>query len=150
MSGFPPASDLSVEGTAAALTVLSLLFLGRVVGQLLVVRYRPTWLPPMDQWYSGALAYPWLLLTQVVILAGMAAVIVGLVSGAPWAAGPYPSLGAVLVVVAYVYAGSMAVRYVVRMARRPDQRWLGGCIPIVFHVVLAVWLWVIGGLWRGA
>jgi hypothetical protein len=54
----------------------------------------------------------------------------------------------VLVVVADAYAASMVVRYIVRMARRPDQRWLGGCIPIVFHVVLASWLFVIGGFWR--
>jgi hypothetical protein len=30
------------------------------------------------------------------------------------------------------------------MARRPEQRWLGGTIPIVFHWVLAVFLFVLG------
>jgi hypothetical protein len=38
----------------------------------------------------------------------------------------------------------MVVRYVVRMARRPGQRWFGGAIPIVFHIVLSSWLFVFG------
>jgi uncharacterized protein len=38
----------------------------------------------------------------------------------------------------------MAVRYAVRMARRPGERWFGGAIPIVFHCVLAAWLFVFG------
>jgi hypothetical protein len=140
--------SLSAAATAAVLALLSILFLGRVVGQVLVVTRHPTWLPPMEQWYSGLLAYPRLLATQVAILAGMTVLIVGLVGEARWAVGPYPALGTVLVVVAYGYAAAMGARYVVRMARRPDQRWLGGCIPIVFHVVLATWIWVIAGLWR--
>jgi hypothetical protein len=36
------------------------------------------------------------------------------------------------------------------MARRPDQRWLGGTIPIVFHIVLASWLFVLGSYLRSA
>ena len=27
------------------------------------------------------------------------------------------------------------------MTRRPDQRWLGGTIPIIFHSVVAAFLW---------
>ena len=38
----------------------------------------------------------------------------------------------------------MAARYVVRMARRSEQRWFGGTIPIVFHFVLAAYLTVFG------
>jgi hypothetical protein len=38
----------------------------------------------------------------------------------------------------------MAIRYVVRMRRRPDQRWFGGTIPIVFHFVLASYLYTLG------
>jgi hypothetical protein len=36
------------------------------------------------------------------------------------------------------------VRYIVRMWRRPDQRWLGGTIPIVFHSIVAAFLWIVG------
>ena len=45
---------------------------------------------------------------------------------------------------AYVYAGSMLARYAVRMSRRPGERWFGGTIPIVFHLVLAAYLYVFG------
>ncbi len=41
----------------------------------------------------------------------------------------------------YLYAAAMVVRYVIRMARRPDQRWTGGTIPIIFHLVLAAFQW---------
>ena len=44
----------------------------------------------------------------------------------------------------YVYAGVMALRYVVRMTRRPSERWFGGTIPIVFHFVLASYVFVLG------
>jgi hypothetical protein len=150
VTGIPPAPAFDATTTAIVLALLSGLFAGRVAGQLIVVRWAPPWLPPMDQWYSGLLPYPRLLVSQLLILTGMAVAIGGLLSRAAWALGPYPGPGAVLVVVAYVYAGSMVVRYVVRMVRRPDQRWLGGCIPIVFHVILAGWLLVIGAFWRGA
>src|SRR4051812_10713601 len=149
MSGVPPALAVGVPATAAILAVLSALFIGRVAGQAIVVLRHPRWLPPMEQWYSGLLPYPQLLATQLAIVIGMVALIGGLLAGAAWARGPYPSLGAVLVAVGYVYVGAMAVRYLVRMSRRPDQRWLGGCIPIVFHVVLACWILAIGSLWRG-
>ena len=148
MSGFPPIPVLDVQATSIALTGLSVLFLLRVAGQVLVVLRQPRWLPPMDQWYSGLLPYPRLLASQVLILIAMAVVILGLRVDAEWAVGPHPTLGSVLVTAAYLYGASMVPRYVVRMARRPDQRWLGGCIPIVFHVVLASWLLILASLWR--
>ena len=57
---------------------------------------------------------------------------------------PHPSLGLAAVIWSYVYAGAMAVRYVIRMIRRPDQRWLGGTIPIVFHTLVAAFQWTFG------
>ena len=57
---------------------------------------------------------------------------------------PHPRLGLVVVWWSYVYAGAMVVRYVVRMARQPHQRWLGGTIPIIFHTVVAAFQWTSG------
>lgn len=149
MSGVPPGLALADPRiTALLLSALGALFLGRVLGQLLVVRRAPVWLPPMNEWYSGLLPYPQLLATQVVILVAMVAIIAGLLGGAGWAVGPHRTLGSTLLLVAYAYAASMGVRYVVRMSRRPDQRWLGGSIPIAFHVVLATWLFVLASQWR--
>jgi hypothetical protein len=38
----------------------------------------------------------------------------------------------------------MIIRCTVRMVRRPDQRWSGGTIPIVFHAVVAAFQWTFG------
>jgi hypothetical protein len=48
----------------------------------------------------------------------------------------------------YLYAGAMVVRYTVRMARHPDQRWLGGTIPIVFHTIVAAFQWTFATSFR--
>jgi hypothetical protein len=57
---------------------------------------------------------------------------------------PRPALGVAVLWFAAVYATAMVIRYVVRMARRPGERWFGGTIPIVFHWVLASYLLVFG------
>ena len=57
---------------------------------------------------------------------------------------PGPVLAWVLVAFAFLYWAAMAARYALRMARRPAARWLGGAIPIVFHCVLAAFVFVLG------
>lgn len=120
------------------------LFLLRVLGQVVVVLWHPRWLPPMSQWYSGLMSYRWLLPSQVVILIVMAMIAYDFSRGAGYFVAPKPSLGYGVVWFSYVYFGAMVVRYTVRMWRRPDQRWFGGTIPIFFHCVLAAFLFVFG------
>ena len=48
-----------------------------------------------------------------------------------------------------VYFAGMILRYVLPMIFRPETRWLGGTIPIFFHLVLATFL-VLVGLWHRA
>lgn len=43
-----------------------------------------------------------------------------------------------------IVRAAMGVPYTLRMTRRPAERWLGGAIPIVFHCVLAAFLFVLG------
>ena len=114
----------------------------RVAGQLVVFLRAPAWLPPMAQWQSGLVPYAFLLSTQAVVL------VPDVLDCDPTSARgsgvwvqPLPRLGRVVLVWSYLYAGAMVVRYVIRMARRPDQRWLGGTIPIIFHSVLAAFQW---------
>jgi len=123
------------------LWLCSVAMLLRVAGQLVVYLRAPTWLPPMSQWQSGLVPYRFLLAMQAVVLVLMfwIASDFALATGV-WVR-PLPQLGHVVLVWSYLYAGAMLVRYGVRMARRPDQRWLGGTIPIVFHTVLAVFQW---------
>lgn len=120
-----------------------LLFL-RVVGQLVVVLRAPRWLPPMHQWQSGLLPYPLLLAGQVIVLTLMARISLDFTRGTGIFVQPYPGRGQYVVWFSVVYFGSMVLRYVIRMARRPDQRWFGGTIPIVFHSVVAAFLFVFG------
>jgi hypothetical protein len=49
----------------------------------------------------------------------------------------------------YLYFAAMVARYIVRMARRPDQRWFGGTIPIIFHSIVALFQWFFAAYHRG-
>lgn len=52
-------------------------------------------------------------------------------------------LGTPLWIFGWIYAVSMVVRYAAWMALRPEERWTGDLIPVVFHVVLASFLLVV-------
>ena len=130
--------------TFLLLLLLAKLFALRVVGQMVVARYHPTWLPPMHAWYSGLLSYPRLVVAQVIILATMAVILAQFWMGRGYFVDAKPGMGRSMVAWACVYVAAMVVRYVVRMWRPPDQRWLGGTIPIIFHCVLAAFLGVLG------
>jgi uncharacterized protein len=126
------------------LLVLSLLFALRVVGQVLVVLRAPEWLPPMESGQWNLMPYRFLLPIQLAFLGVMAWLVGSFLAEKGVAVEPRPTFGWVLIAVSGVYAGAMAIRYVVRMRRRTDQRWLGGTIPIFFHWVLASFLYVLG------
>lgn len=123
------------------LWLFTVLLIGRVLGQVVVVLRAPRWLPPMEQWQSGLLPYPVLLAGQAVVLTLMIWISIDFSRGAGFWVAPHPRLGLVVLWWSYVYAGAMVVRYIIRMTRRPDQRWLGGTIPIIFHTVVAAFQW---------
>jgi hypothetical protein len=115
------------------LRVLFALFLARVAAQLAVVLVHPRWLPPMKDWYSGLIAYPLLLPAQIAILILMIFMI----------RNPLRSrrLGIGIVAFATLYAVSMLVRLILLRTRHPELLWYeGGMIPILFHWVLAGFL----------
>jgi hypothetical protein len=112
----------------------------RVIGQMIVVLHGPQWLPPMDQWQSGLLPYPVLVLGQVIVLTVMLWICVHFTLGSGMFVQPYPGRGHYILGFSYVYFGGMILRYIIRMKRRPDQRWFGGTIPIIFHCVVAAFL----------
>ena len=60
------------------LTVLSLMFLFRVLAQLLQRYYPVTFLPPFESWASGILSYAGLLGSQCVILSIQVFILLGL------------------------------------------------------------------------
>lgn len=120
----------------AALSVLLVLFILRVAGQLLVLMAQPAWLPPMKDWYSGVVPYFILLPVQIGIIALMVAMI-----GQARLGIPDRQLSMGLIAFAVIYALGMIVRLVILRRRHPEYRWYeGGMIPILFHWVLAAFL----------
>jgi hypothetical protein len=85
-----------------------------------------------------------LLPIQLVFVAVMVAIPGLLARGEGAVAEPHRPFGAFLIGLSALYAGSMVVRYAVRMRRRPEERWFGGAIPIVFHLVLAAFVFTWG------
>jgi hypothetical protein len=122
------------------LWLLGGVFAVRVLGQALVAVGDAPFLPPMTEWQSGLLPYPVLLASQIMILGLQAWVAHDATRRQGLFAAPRPRWATRLRVVATLYAGAMAARYVLTMALHPDRRWMGGTIPIVFHWVLAGWL----------
>lgn len=118
------------------------LFVLRVAGQVLVAIRPQRWLPPMEQW--NLVPYPILLPIQLVFIAVMLWIDMSFTSNAGIATMASVDVGNFLIAFSTVYAMSMVIRYALRMRRRPDQRWFGGTIPIVFHIVLASYLYVLG------
>lgn len=129
------------QAWSLTLWLCSVLMLLRVLGQLVVFWRAPAWLPPMAQWQSGLVPYLFLLATQAVVLFLMFWIATDFARGAGVWVQPLPRLGRVVLAWSYVYAGAMVVRYAIRMARRPGERWFGGTIPIIFHSVLAAFQW---------
>jgi hypothetical protein len=134
MRGSPSAAE-----AVPLLWLFTALFVMRVIGQVLVALKPRSWLPPMVQW--NLVPYPVLLPTQLLLILLMVWINLAFMHGAPAAS---PGLGRGLLAFSAVYAAAMPVRYAIRMTRRAEERWFGGTIPMVFHVVLASYLLVLG------
>jgi len=134
----------SARRLAPVLWLLLGLFCLRVAGQIVVALYAPAFLPPMDEWYSGLIPYGPLLVAQFVIIVLYAKICNDFRRGEGFFVRTRPVFGRGVLVFGLVYFGSMVVRYVVRMSLYPDERWVGGCIPIVFHWVLASFIIAFG------
>jgi hypothetical protein len=122
------------------LWVLFALFLARVLGQILAATIRPAWLPPMARWYSGLMPYRYLLPSQLLIIALMIAMVLGLSSTTGSFGTPRATVGIAVAWASYIYAAGMVWRAMHR-ARLPVER-RGVVLPIVFHFVLAAFLFV--------
>jgi hypothetical protein len=131
--------------TATLLWFFTGLFLIRVIGQVVVAIRPQKWLPPMYQW--NFIPYPILLPIQLIFIGVMAWINVSFSQNNGISTIESQSTGKFLVAFSAVYMLAMAVRYTIRMYRCPDQRWFGGTIPIVFHIVLASYLYTLGSFY---
>ena len=143
MSALPIVVRLAdARAYAVVMGVLLLLFLLRVVGQIVVATAAPRWLPPMPRWYSGLMPYRYLLPAQLVFLVLMTAMLVSVARGTAPLGTRSVGVGTWLVWASYVYALGMVVRAIRYVTATPARR--GVLIPIVFHFVLAAFLFVYG------
>jgi hypothetical protein len=135
-----------MESTSVAplLWICTLLLVGRVAGQLVVVLLAPRWLPPMERWQSGLVPYWFLLASQTVVVWLMVWISIDFSRGSGYWVEPRVWAGPAAYYWSYAYAGAMVVRYAIRMSTHPGERWFGGTIPIVFHTVVAVFQWGFG------
>ena len=132
----------SARAYAVVMLVLLVLFLGRVVGQILAAMTAPAWLPPMARWYSGLMPYRYLLPTQILFLVVMTAMVMA-VDGRTAPLGTLSNrAGTWIVWASYLYAVGMVVRSIRYALASPERR--GVLIPIVFHFVLAGFLFTYG------
>jgi len=120
------------------------LFVLRVTGQALVAFFRVEFLPPMQQWYSGLLAYEYLLPSQIGIIAVMVKICVDFTRGAGFFVTPRRFLAVQWLYFGYFYLAVMVARYPIQMVLHPESRWFGGTIPIFFHGVLAAFVIAVG------
>lgn len=116
----------------------------RVAGQMVAAFVGVSWLPPMEAWYSGLMPYPYLLPSQLLIIALYSKVCLDLTRGEGFFMRSRPVFGRGVLVFGYIYLAAMVLRYVIRMSLHPEARWFGGTIPIFFHWVLATFLIAFG------
>ena len=94
----------------------------------------------MERWYSGLIPYPWLLLSQLLIIALMAKICVDFTRARGFFYEPRRALGLPVVVFGFAYFAVMLGRAIL-VWDRP--------IPIVFHWVLATFVLLVGhSHWR--
>ena len=141
-NGPPLVLSVARDTSTVLLGVLLALFVLRVSGQILAATIAPQWLPPMARWYSGLMPYRYLLAAQLLFVVVMAMIIGQVATGrSPLGTGPRAA-GAWIVWASYLYAFGMVVRAVRYVLATPARR--GVLIPIVFHFVLAAFLFVWG------
>lgn len=122
---------------AAILWLLLFLFILRVVGQVLVAFFGVGFLPLMEEWYSGLIPYPILLVSQILIIILLAKVCMDFTIARGLFTEPRNLFRKPALIFGCLYFLSMVARYIIRMSLLPEERWTGGTIPIVFHLVLA-------------
>ena len=133
---------------APVLWGLLFVFILRVIGQMCVAVGWQGFLPPMNEWYSGLIPYPGLIVSQVLIIVLYGKVCLDFSRGEGFFATPRRGLGQGLLIFGSIYLVVMIIRYVLRMWLHPEARWFGGAIPIFLHWVLATFILIVGNFHR--
>jgi len=117
------------------------LFVLRFFGQLIVASFSPSWLPPMEEWYSGLITYPILFSIQIAIIILMTEISWDNTKKTGYFFVTKPKTKIILVTISLIYFLIMLTRYILTIALVEENRWLTGAIPIFFHWILAAYLY---------
>ena len=127
------------------LWTITIIFLGRILAQVFVGIYSPSYLPKMEMWYSGLLPYPILLTYQMFMYTCMVIFNFCLLMGR----GPLFLVLNDKVSIYYIYFGItyfslMVIRFIIHKIKEPEITWPRGSIPIFFHFFLALYIILLG------
>jgi hypothetical protein len=117
------------------------LFVFRVSAQFIQQYYPVNFLPPFDRWYSGALSYHWLLVSQLIIIVILSITlkkfyVAKISANKRWAK--------ILLVFGIIYFVSMLLRLIAGLTFAQHHPWLSATIPAIFHMVLACFILLVG------
>mgnify|MGYP000249319702 CR=1 FL=1 len=126
--------NLILKNTAILLWILLTLFVCRVLGQLTVLLFAPSFLPPMEDWYSGLMPYGLLLPSQLIIISVFSKINLDITHVKGYFARPNHRMGLWLKYFGVIYFLGMIVRFIIQ----------GISIPVVFHWILATYILVFG------
>ncbi|MGH1492312.1 MAG: hypothetical protein ACRBK7_23480 [Acidimicrobiales bacterium] len=123
-----------------ALTILMVLFAGRVAIQLVQWIEPVGFLPHFDRWQSGAVPYPGLLVAQLLIIATMVVVLTKLYRKELRLR---PLTVVIVRAIGFGYLALMLLRLVAGLTFEDGHSWWDAPLPTVFHLVLASFILVV-------
>lgn len=126
---------------ASGLTALLLLFVFRVLAQLLQAIAPVDVLPEFHQWQGSGIPYPLLLVVQLFIIAVAARIIHGIQAGTMK---PQIHTGRILLVIGVMYFVVMLARLLLGLTLLTTVSWFAKLIPAFFHLVLACMVLLVG------
>lgn len=127
--------------SARVMAALAVLFLGRVIAQLTQAVGTVPYLPSFDDWQSGALPYPILLISQVAILIAQTVLVMRVAAGTFVLSTIAKRL---LLALGWLYLTAMAFRLVAGLTFLDGDGWFDARLPSIFHLVLASFVLVTG------
>ena len=129
------------HGTAWILLCLTILFVIRVMAQLIQSWHPYPVLPSFDAWQSGTVPYSLLLGVQVVIVGCCLRIVWRLFKGRVVAE---TKIGNIWLSLGGMYVLVMGIRLILGFTMVPDHFWFGAKLPTMFHFVLAAFVLVYG------
>jgi hypothetical protein len=121
--------------------LLAILFLARVLAQLVQFFFHLSFLPPFSAWQSGVLPYPMLIAAQVVIIISMIKIIKQYLRSQIV---PNAKTAIIFIILGSIYFFFMVFRMIAGLTFASKDSWFHAPLPTFFHLVLATFILTIG------